>query len=189
MGVPQSAGLGPASGADWPWLQAAVQMAWRSCGCLPYVRDGHDGLWTATPRVATRTPAPVTRSIATARTFTLRTLQRWGAEPRSEDAAAVVTELMTNAIRHALPHRPGGDAAPSAWPIRLGLADPGPYVVCAIADPSADVPAPRQPEWTDEAGRGLLVVASLSDHWGCCIAPGGQGKVVWAAFAVKSEAD
>jgi anti-sigma regulatory factor (Ser/Thr protein kinase) len=131
-----------------------------------------------------RSPAPVTKSIASVRAFTLRTMQRWGAEPRSDDAAAVVTELMTNALRHAVPQLPDDALAASIWPIRLGLADPGPYVICAVADPSTKLPAPRQPDWQDEAGRGLLVVASLSDEWGCCSAPDGQGKVVWAAFAV-----
>jgi hypothetical protein len=110
-------------------------------------------------------------------------MEKWGIEARGADAAAVVTELMTNALRHALPQLPDDSAPPSAWPIRLGLADPGPYVICAIADPSADLPAPRQPEWQDEAGRGLLVVASLSDRWGYCAAPADGGKVVWAAFA------
>ena len=189
--APQPAGLMSATGADWPWLPAAVQMAWRSCGCLPASRDGHAaraGQWAVMPRVATRTPAPVTRSIATTRAFTLRTLQKWDAEPRSEDAAAVVTELMTNALRHALPQLARERvAASSAWPIRLGLADPGPYIICAVADPSTDLPAVRQPDWQDEAGRGLLVVSSLSDQWGCCVAPNGAGKVVWAAFAVKPE--
>jgi Histidine kinase-like ATPase domain len=135
------------------------------------------------PKVATRTPAPVTRSITAARAFTMRTMQKWGASQRADDAAAVVTELMTNALRHALTALPLDDEAPSAWPIRLGLADPGPFLVCAVADPCAHAPTPRQPDWQDEAGRGLLVVATLSDQWGFCTAPGGQGKVVWAAFA------
>jgi Histidine kinase-like ATPase domain len=186
MVVPQSAGSMPASGAEWPWLQAAVQMAWRSCGYMQTA--GMTGQqWAAMPRVATRTPAPVTRSIGTARAFTVQTLRKWGADPRAYDAAAVITELMTNALRHALP---AADPVTSAgWPIRLGLADPGPYVICAVADPSAELPALREPDWHDEAGRGLLVVASLSDHWGSCMAPDGQGKVVWAAFALKSESD
>ena len=102
------------------------------------------------------------------------------------DAAAVVTELMTNALRHALPELPDDGAALASWPIRLGLADPGPYVICAVADPSTDIPAPRHSDWQDEAGRGLLVVASLSDQWGYCAAPADHGKVVWAAFATAS---
>jgi anti-sigma regulatory factor (Ser/Thr protein kinase) len=163
-------------------------MAWRSCGCLPRgasVPDGEPSKW-AMPRVATRTPAPATRSIATARAFTLRTMEKWGVLGRGADAAAVVTELLTNALRHALPQLPDHAETLSTWPIRLGLADPGPYVICAVADPSGDVPAPRHADWHDEAGRGLLVVASLSDQWGYCTAPDEQGKVVWAAFAAAA---
>jgi anti-sigma regulatory factor (Ser/Thr protein kinase) len=142
--------------------------------------------WATMPRVATRTPSPATRSIATARAFTLRTMEKWGVVARGADAAAVVTELMTNALRHALPQRHDDGATLSTWPIRLGLADPGPYVICAVADPSTDVPAPRHADWHDEAGRGLLVVASLSDQWGYCTAPAEQGKVVWAAFSAPA---
>ena len=127
----------------------------------------------------------MTRSIATARAFTVRTMSKWGAESRGDDAAAVVTELMTNALRHALGDSAANSKPASAWPIRLGLADPGPYVICAVADPSSELPAERKPDWHDEAGRGLLVVASLSDQWGTCTAPDGQGKVVWAAFATS----
>jgi anti-sigma regulatory factor (Ser/Thr protein kinase) len=183
--------LARASRTDWPWLEAAVQMAWRRCGSLPSVStaaDGRSSAWATMPRVATRTPTPATRSIATTRAFTLRTMEKWGVA-RGQDAAAVVTELMTNALRHALPHLPDDaddGARPSAWPIRLGLADPGPYVICAVADPSTDAPALRHASWHDEAGRGLLVVASLSDQWGYCTAPAEQGKVVWAAFATPS---
>jgi hypothetical protein len=183
--------LAPASSTDWPWLEAAVHMAWRSCGCLPPVPSALEhraGGWATAPRVAMRTPPPVTRSVATARAFTLRTFEKWGVVARGADAAAVVTELLTNALRHALPPLTGDTAMPPTWPIRLGLADPGPYVICAVADPSTVLPAPRLSGWQDEAGRGLLVVASLSDQWGCCAAPADQGKVVWAAFATDSPA-
>jgi hypothetical protein len=181
--------LARADGADWPWLEAAVHMAWRSCGCLPPVPSATEdrvGGWATAPRVALRTPPPATRSVAEARAFTLRTLERWGVVTRGADAAAVVTELLTNALRHALPPLTDDRATAPSWPIRLGLADPGPYVICAVADPSTGIPAPRRSDWHDEAGRGLLVVASLSDRWGYCAAPADQGKVVWAAFATAS---
>ncbi len=164
-------------------------MAWRSCGCLPPVRSALEdraGGWATAPRVATRTPAPATRSVAAARAFTLRTFEKWGVVALGADAAAVVTELLTNALRHALPPLTDDSATSPTWPIRLGLADPGPYVICAVADPSTDVPTPRYSDWQDEAGRGLLVVASLSDRWGYCTAPAGRGKVVWAAFAAAA---
>jgi anti-sigma regulatory factor (Ser/Thr protein kinase) len=181
--------LARVSGTEWPWLEAAIQMAWRSCGSLPPVPSAladRAGGWATAPRVAMRTPPPATRSVATARAFTLRTFERWGVMARGADAAAVVTELLTNALRHALPALTDDGSTALTWPIRLGLADPGPYVICAVADPSTDVPAPRRSDWQDEAGRGLLVVASLSDQWGYCAAPADQGKVVWAAFAATS---
>jgi hypothetical protein len=164
-------------------------MAWRSCGCLPPVAsslEDRTGGWAAAPRVATRTPPPANRSVATARAFTLRTLEKWGVVARGADAAAVVTELLTNALRHAVPALTDDSSTVPTWPIRLGLADPGPYIICAVADPSTDLPAPRHTDWHDEAGRGLLVVASLSDQWGYCAAPADLGKVVWAAFATAS---
>lgn len=182
----RSVELAPTRGADWPWLQSAVQMAWRSCRNCASDQASTDNGWTLMPRVATRTPAPATHSIATARAFTLRTLHRWGAADRADDAAAVVSELLTNALRHALA-QPGPPASSlPTWPIKLGLLHPGPYVVCAVADPSADAPELRQPDWQDETGRGLIVVASLSDKWGYCAAPADLGKVVWAAFATTA---
>ena len=50
----------------------------------------------------------------------------------------------------------------------------------------------REPDCLAESGRGLVVVASLSEQWGYCPAPEGreqggeEGKVVWAAFAATS---
>jgi hypothetical protein len=182
----RSAELTPVSGASWPWLESAVQMAWRSCRNWPSEHADQDDSWTAMPRVATRTPVPATHSIATARAFTVATMDRWGAVDRGEDVAAVVSELLTNALRHALPQASRATGTLPSCPIRLGLLHPGPYVVCAVADPSIEMPVPRQPDWQDETGRGLLVVSSLSDQWGYCAAPTERGKVVWAAFATTA---
>jgi len=68
------------------------------------------------------------------------------------------------------------------WPVRLGLLQPGPWVLCAISDPSDEVPVAKDPGWFGESGRGLHVVDSLCDEWGCT-EPGTMGKVVWAMFA------
>lgn len=177
-----------ASGVAWPWLEAAGEMA-------ALYRDGNhgsgpDGRWRGAPRVATRTPDLTPDSVATARAFTLRTMQRWHVADRAQDVAAVVSELLTNALRHALP-RGSGSGGPAAaapitvpWPIRLGLLNFGRHVLCAVADPSSAPPVARHPDWQDEGGRGLQVIASLSDQWGYCPAPGEPGKVVWAAFAI-----
>jgi two-component sensor histidine kinase len=138
------------------------------------------------PRVATHTPVPASHAIAIARTFTLQTMQKWGVNDRADDIVAVVTELLTNALRHALPQAESTASPPSSWPIKVGLLHPGSHVVCAIADPSTQMPELREPDWQDESGRGLLVVSALSDHWGTCAAPDEQGKVVWSAFMTRS---
>ena len=135
------------------------------------------------PRVATRTPGLDAGSVRAARDFTRATLQRWGVTTSCDDVAVVMSELLTNALHHALP--PG--AAEPRWPIRLGLLQPGPCVLCAVADPSDQVPVLKDPDYLAESGRGLHVVASLSSGWGWT-APGRSGKVVWAMFSTSGPA-
>jgi hypothetical protein len=182
----RSAGLAPARGVDWRWLESAVHTAWRTCRDWPCEQGGADGNWTAMPRVATHTPAPASHAIAAARSFTFQTMAKWAVTDRADDVAAVVTELLTNAIKHALPQAQLAAGPLSSWPIKVGLLHPGSHVICAIADPSTKLPELRAPDWQDESGRGLLVVSALSDHWGCCPAPDAQGKVVWSAFATTA---
>ena len=138
--------------------------------------------WTCFPRVAMRTPSPGPGSISAARRFASLTMRRWGVADREPDIAVVVSEMLSNAVRHGLSARESGDRGP----IRLGLLHAGPSVMCAVADPSDQPPVPRDPCWLDETGRGLHVIASLSDLWGCCSAPGEPGKVVWACFTTSA---
>lgn len=164
-------------GPAWHWLAPAVEMAATVTGNWPLARHATPPRWGSYPRVATRTPAADAGSLHAAREFTAATLRRWGVADRSDDAVVVVCELLTNALRHALPAR--------SWygqPVRLGLLQPGPCVLCAVADPSGEVPVPGDPDSFDETGRGLQVVDSLSDEWGWT-APTARGKVVWAMFA------
>jgi Histidine kinase-like ATPase domain len=139
--------------------------------------------WTCFPRVAMRTPGLGPGSISAARRFASLTLRRWGVADREPDIAVVVSELLSNAVRHGLQTLESGGRS---RPIRLGLLHAGPSVMCAVADPSDQPPVPREPCWLDESGRGLHVIASLSDLWGCCSAPGEPGKVVWACFSTSA---
>jgi hypothetical protein len=93
----------------------------------------------------------------------------------------VVSELLTNALRYTVPC-PG--VVWPRWPVRLGLLQPGPWVLCAVSDPSDEIPVPKEPCWFGESGRGLHVVSSLCDEWGCT-PPGPRGKVVWAMFTTN----
>ncbi len=163
--------------AGGPWLVPVIEMAALASGDWPRCPAPAPISWACYPR----TPGMNATLVRAARHFTLTTLQRWGVAERSEDIVIVVSELLTNAIRHALP---GSGASHAGWPIRLGLLQPGNYVVCAVADPSKVLPVARQPDHGAETGRGLHVIAALSDHWGYTT-PSDTGKVLWAMFSAR----
>ncbi len=174
-GLPDSVACVP----GWQWLTPAVEMAAAVSGNWTLAGGRRSAGWGTSPRLATRTPGADAGSIGTARDFTYAILRRWGITERREDIVVVVSELLSNAQRHALPH-PG--AVCPRWSIRLGLLQSGSSVLCAVSDPSIRVPALREPGVFEETGRGLHVVASLCDQWGYT-APGARGKVVWATFS------
>lgn len=162
------------------WLAPALEMAALASANWPLAPGPALQGWTRHPRVATRTPATDVRSVSAARDFTIATLRRWEVGERCDDIAIVVSELLTNALRHALPDP--GETRP--WqPIRLGLLQPGHGVLCAVADPSEQAPVPKEPGCLAESGRGLHVIGALSDRWGFTM-PSDRGKVVWAMFSI-----
>jgi hypothetical protein len=159
------------------WLMLAAEMAGLAGDWSPSPDPAATGR-ACRPRIATLTAGADAGSVRTARDFTVAILRRWGMAQLSPDIAIVVSELMTNALRHALPA--SGDTRPRR-PIRLGLLQPGRCVLCAVADPSKAAPAPRTPGSLAETGRGLNIICALSDQWGCTT-PNDAGKVVWALF-------
>jgi hypothetical protein len=179
---PLSVASSAASNVGLHWLTSAVQMAASANGDWP-LADGPGVLdWARFPRVATRTQDPDARSARAARDVTLATLQRWGvAAERRGDIAVVVSELLTNALRHATSQSADIE---SCWPIQLGLVQFGSWVLCAVADPSDKPPVPKDPAELAETGRGLHVIEALSDAWGYTT-PGDMGKVVWALFSIE----
>jgi hypothetical protein len=160
------------------WLMAAAERAGLVSGSRRSppdpAADGRAGL----PPMATRTLGTGAGSVRAARDFTVATLHRWGAADRSDDIAVVVSELLTNALRHALP---GPAAIGPRRPIQLGLLQPGTCVLCAVTDPTTAAPVPQAPSCLAETGRGLHIICALSDQWGYILL-GGTGKVVWATF-------
>jgi anti-sigma regulatory factor (Ser/Thr protein kinase) len=167
----------PAAAAGFRWLQLAAEMAGLVNGSRQPSPDSVT--WQASlPRVATRSISADAGSVRAARDFTIATLRRWGVAERGHDITVVVSELLTNALRHALPEQ--GVAWPR-WPIRLGLLEHVSGLLCAVADPGEGVPAPQTPSSLAETGRGLQMVCALSDRWGYST-PGDAGKVVWAMF-------
>ena len=104
-------------------------------------------------------------------------LWEWGLGELAEVTELVASELVTNAyqttIRHQLP-----------TPIRLRLSSNGQQALIEVWD--ADPTPPHRPVLdanglppeTAESGRGLFLVAALSERWSCYRLS--QGKVVWA---------
>ena len=172
----------PDTEVGWPdcgWLISAIEMAALASGNWPPMPDAGPLGWTCFPRVAMRRLRNDARSVGVARDFSIATMRRWGVAGRSTDIEVVVSELVSNALRYGDPD-PG--EPPNGWPVRLGLAQPGPWVLCAVADPGRKPPVPKELGYLAETGRGLYVIAALSDRWGCTV-PGSSGKVVWALLS------
>lgn len=102
-------------------------------------------------------------SIAKARRFATRDIDDGEVAAR---VATVVSELATNAIRHAK----------SAF--LLEVRSNNGHVRIAVADVSSDPPRQSVRAKGDPTGRGLMIVEAMADRWG--FHPDGDGKVVWA---------
>ncbi|MEU6070478.1 ATP-binding protein [Streptomyces sp. NPDC047082] len=112
------------------------------------------------------------RSVPAARRFTWWSLRYWGLDDweRAEDVSLCVSELATNALVHGVPAGRG---------FLLRLRYDGEVLRVEVHDSGPGVP--RVADEADEGGRGLLLVAALSDKWG--VGERDLGKLVWAEFA------
>jgi serine/threonine-protein kinase RsbW len=91
-------------------------------------------------------------------------------EQRLDDARLLVSEIVTNAVRHA------GLSAGDDVTVEVRPAERG--VVVEVSDPGHGfLPSPR-PDALVVGGWGLPLVQRLSDDWGVEDRPGG-GSVVW----------
>jgi anti-sigma regulatory factor (Ser/Thr protein kinase) len=144
--------------------------------CLQITREvGFDHLLMGGKPYTTSCPLPFQAdSVKTARDVTRNTLRRWGLHELSDDAALVVSELVTNAVRYAM-------YAGGRHGIELLLMRVAPHVLLAVADPSDEVPTPKEPDFISENGRGLYIVETYSQCWGWDPLARG-GKAVWALF-------
>ncbi|MEV4611306.1 ATP-binding protein [Kitasatospora sp. NPDC049258] len=87
----------------------------------------------------------------------------------------LLSELVTNAVSHA--------RVPPGRKIQVRLAVEFGRLRIEVHDASAALPSPTVPAELDESGRGMHLVALLSEAWGVGPRPGGPGKVVWATVA------
>ncbi|SCF75551.1 Anti-sigma regulatory factor (Ser/Thr protein kinase) [Streptomyces sp. Ncost-T10-10d] len=107
---------------------------------------------------------PDPAAVAGVRARTARLLRTWGLEELQMTTELIVSELVTNALRHA------------TGPIRLRLLRQS-VLICEVSDASSTSPRLRHARTTDEGGRGLFLVAQLTHRWGTRYTP--EGKIIW----------
>lgn len=121
---------------------------------------------------------PTAESARTARDFTIATLRGWYLDTLIPDTVLVVSELVTNAIRHGTAC-PAGNADDAR--VELSWCCLAGRLICMVTDRSVRPPVLEPADPGAESGRGLQVVHALTIAWGWT-ALSTQGKTVWAAF-------
>jgi len=96
----------------------------------------------------------VPRSASAARHVVTQLLAAWAADGYRDDAALLVSELVTNVVRHV----------PAGTPMTVEVRLTRTALHVAVVDDSA-VPAATRPR-TAQGGHGLWLVAAVADDWG-----------------------
>ncbi|WP_191275230.1 ATP-binding protein [Nocardiopsis terrae] len=154
------------AGAWWLRVLTHGSRRWNT----PVCGDRHDAVtWTFRSRPG---------AVGAAREISAALLLEWQMEYLSGDVAVVVSELVTNAVRHGGPLAltRQGDAG-----IQLSLMRSGSEFICAVRDGGDHLPRRREADPAMEGGRGLALVSAFAREWGVIPTPSG-GKFVWAQF-------
>jgi anti-sigma regulatory factor (Ser/Thr protein kinase) len=125
-----------------------------------------------------------TTASGAARDFTRQILGSWGLLKLAEDAAVIVSELVTNALCHGIR---ATDGAARSGPVHdrvelILVRRPG-EMVCAVTDPGGGHPVMAAPDPCAEAGRGLHVIEALAASWGWTRLDA-RKKAVWATLSL-----
>jgi anti-sigma regulatory factor (Ser/Thr protein kinase) len=119
---------------------------------------------------------PVPASVGVARRF-VRDLLAGTDEDVLDTLLLLASELVTNAILHA------------HTPVELGVCVDGGRALVCVADrmPHSEPLTPRDHSRDRPGGRGLALVADLSDDWGTTSFTG--GKTVWFTMPLTTSVD
>lgn len=110
--------------------------------------------------------------VATARTLVTSQLEAWDMAAASFTTELVASELVTNAIRYGSP------------PIQLRLIRDT-TLICEVSDASTTAPHMRRAGSFDEGGRGLMLVAQLTQRWGARYHA--DGKTIWCEQTLSED--
>lgn len=114
-------------------------------------------------------------SVTKGRHFVRDVLSEWGLPRLADDAQLGTSELVANAVRHARTDL-------------LLTVSRQPVVTIAIRDgePQLQRRVTGEEATLAESGRGLHIVAAISQDWG--IATGSDGKIIWFSLARPDDA-
>jgi anti-sigma regulatory factor (Ser/Thr protein kinase) len=113
--------------------------------------------------------------VAPIRKQVVEQLDVWRLNEAKFTAELVVSELVTNAIRYGThPIR-----------LRLRLIHDAATLICEVSDTSHTAPHLRRAKTWGEGGRGLLLVAQLTQRWGRRHTA--EGKTIWAEIGLLGE--
>ncbi len=115
-------------------------------------------------RIAEWNVPPDPAAVAASRAAATARLRHWGLEELVTGTELILSELVTNAVRHGSP------------PIGVRLVY-GRTLICEVADASSTSPRVRLAAVTDEGGRGLFLVGQIAQRWGTRYTE--AGKVIW----------
>ena len=117
----------------------------------------------------------VSHSVRLSRHATRAALTAWQLAHVDETAALLVSELVTNAIRHA----EGIDV------VTVNLHAGRTWLRIEVQDADRHWPQPRIPGRFDESGYGFILVDALASNWG--VRETEAGKAVWAELDTRRE--
>jgi serine phosphatase RsbU (regulator of sigma subunit)/PAS domain-containing protein/anti-sigma regulatory factor (Ser/Thr protein kinase) len=115
-------------------------------------------------QVAVLDVPPQDSFVGEARSWAVARLEEWGLAESAFLTELVVSELVTNALRYGRP------------PVELRLINDR-TLICEVSDSSTTAPHMRRARFSDEGGRGLLLVAQLTQRWGTRHTR--LGKTIW----------
>ncbi|MDX2819379.1 ATP-binding protein [Streptomyces sp. PA03-5A] len=144
------------------WLARQLRLWSRT---LEPVRPLHAPAGRASARDASWPLEHELASVGRARRLATAQVRSWGLGNLADTAELLVSELVTNALRHA------------RGPVRMNLRVAEGHLRCEVEDISSRAAVRRVTDTDAEGGRGMEILDLLSDAWGSDLTA--TGKTTW----------